>query len=198
ERPANSTGKQRMDLSWATQEYIKLIKVPDLWKEESMSMTVRFLRGPQLPDEVFDGQPRSRKHKSLKKRQSDGAASDGQQSASEQQNKKPKVASAAVPSTSGFTAAQSSAAKEPMPTAEASKAALAEAGTSTSGASKPGQEQGGAGPTVSKSGEANGGALGSTSQKPPTPDLTTLPTIAAPVPPAAKTGGIKLKLAGSS
>ncbi|KAJ1938688.1 polynucleotide adenylyltransferase [Linderina macrospora] len=198
ERPANSNGKQRMDLSWATQEYIKLIKVPDLWKEESMSMTVRFLRGPQLPDEVFDGQPRSRKHRSSKRRQNDGAASDGQQSASEQQSKKSKVASATVPSTSGFNAPQNGAEKKPAPTAEASKAASNEASTSSPGAPKPDTEQDGAGSTVSRSGAAGAGTSVATSQKPLTSGLATLPTIAAPVPPATKTGGIKLKLAGSS
>ncbi|KAJ1812193.1 hypothetical protein LPJ75_003766 [Coemansia sp. RSA 2598] len=97
-----SGNSDRMDLSWHTQSFIRLVKNYDSWDEQKMSIFIRSLRQEQLPDEVFEGGPRSLlstsdKKSSSKKRKS--AA--GERSAEEKAAKKSKAASTYVPSTSG-------------------------------------------------------------------------------------------------
>ncbi|KAI8320990.1 Poly(A) polymerase [Martensiomyces pterosporus] len=196
EKQVGATGKRRMDLSWPTQEYIKLIKQPDLWDEETMSLSVRFLRQRQLPDEVFGGQPRERKPRVSKrharseaKRQSSDTAAD------EHQPKKPKASNTPVPSTSGVGGAKQSADNGAGDGDASGKAAAREPAPSSSEAAPQSPTQ----PTVSS-------GAGASSSKPQTPAAPSsaarvapaVPAAPAPVPPPAKSGGIKLKMAGSS
>ncbi|KAJ2852268.1 polynucleotide adenylyltransferase [Coemansia brasiliensis] len=107
-RDRSVSGRRRMDLSLPTQDFIKLVKSSDVWKnDEEMAISIRFLLQEQLPDEVFGGQPRERlRFSSSKKEKSKkrSAKSEGKQAESEEKAaaKKAKIAEAVVPSTSGF------------------------------------------------------------------------------------------------
>lgn len=111
----DSGGRRRMDLSWPTQEFIRIVKESESWNKEEMSISISFLRQKQLPDSLFDGEPRdlirsstTKKESSNKRREGDNN-NKGEESDS-QLSKKIKVAAAvstqgvAVPSTSGVTA----------------------------------------------------------------------------------------------
>ncbi|KAI9506871.1 Poly(A) polymerase central domain-containing protein [Coemansia spiralis] len=186
EKTQDSNGKRRMDLSNATQEFIRKVKASSGWDEEAhMNISIRFLRQSQLPDELFGGLPRSRlrvlsetKKKSKpeeglsKKREKDVNAD-----SSAKTSKKAKVVDAPVPSTSGV----------------AVKVADEKEGSG-------GQENGNSmGSPNNKQSDGNGAGESSenaNSSKDKNPIASA--TIAAPVPAAAKAGGIKLKLLGSS
>ncbi|KAJ1959606.1 polynucleotide adenylyltransferase [Dipsacomyces acuminosporus] len=202
EKQIGAAGKRRMDLSWPTQEYIKLIKQPDLWDEETMSISVRFLRQRQLPDEVFGGQPRERKHKAQKK-QSKNEAKRQQPNTNgpDHQAKKPKVSNTPVPSTSGTAGAKqqqatSSSNSDQVP---GSDTANGKGNDNDSGNAAQPTGQSDSVPSQSRSEQQT---VSNTSQdaaaKSHTTKATVTANVPAPVPPPAKAGGIKLKLAGSS
>ncbi|KAJ2007270.1 polynucleotide adenylyltransferase [Coemansia thaxteri] len=168
-----TNGKSRLDLSFASQFFIHLVKHWESYNDETMSISISFLRQGQLPDELFGDQPRdrvrsssssssSKKTKAKSKRKQNDEVKESS-SAQDKPIKRAKVDYAVVPSTSGV------AAKQPAvdsTTADGSGPAGASADASAGG----GQEmQAASGPT----------------------------TIAAPVPPPAKKGGIKLKLLDS-
>ncbi|KAJ1662616.1 polynucleotide adenylyltransferase [Coemansia sp. RSA 1813] len=185
EKNHDANGKRRMDLSFATQEFIKIIKMTPTWKEdENMNISIRFLRQSQLPDEVFDGQPRGRLHSSStkkksekgkqkivsKKREIENGASSEAKSA-----KKTRIADVHVPSTSGVAVkpADDAGGNGQIP----DKAHIGGLGenTATSGVGGDGNK--------SKGNDNDQGSVPA--------------SIPAPVPTAAKMGGIKLKLIGS-
>ncbi|KAJ2547094.1 polynucleotide adenylyltransferase [Coemansia sp. RSA 1933] len=183
EKSHDFNGKRRMDLSFATQEFIKIIKMAPTWKEdEGMNISIRFLRQSQLSDEVFDGQPRGRLHSSSTKRKdkkqngtlskkrehgNNGGGSDTKST------KKTRVADAHVPSTSGVTVK-----------------AADEAVDGSNVQNNPDKE----GRVSEPKAVITGGASNGDKNK----DQSAVPaSIPAPVPTAAKVGGIKLKLLGS-
>ncbi|KAJ2329625.1 polynucleotide adenylyltransferase, partial [Coemansia sp. RSA 2702] len=171
-RERSATGERRMDLSLPTQDFIRRIKDSDVWKgDDEMAISIRFLRQEQLPDEVFAGMSRERLRTS---------------SSTRQDKKKSKKRS-----TQG---ADDAAASE----APAKKAKLAAAPVpSTSGfAADAGSKQASdeaAGRNMVTSAEGGSSATANGSTKP----ATSVVSIPAPVPPMAKSGGIKLKLLGS-
>ncbi|KAJ1795082.1 polynucleotide adenylyltransferase, partial [Coemansia sp. RSA 2399] len=180
EKNHDFNGKRRMDLSFATQEFIKIIKMAPTWKEdEKMSISIRFLRQSQLSDKVFDGQPRGRLHSSStkkkgekgaskKRERGDGVGSDAKSA------KKVRVADALVPSTSGVTV-------------KAADDADGSGGQNTDKA-----QVGGPSDTPAINGGYGDNNKGNGK------DQSAVPAnIPAPVPTAAKMGGIKLKLLGS-
>ncbi|KAJ1743833.1 polynucleotide adenylyltransferase [Coemansia sp. RSA 989] len=159
-RDRNASGRRRMDLSLPTQEFIKLVKGSDVWKnDEEMAISIRFLLQEQLPDEVFGGQPRERLRFSSSKKKPKKRSSKSEDKKSETDEKaaakKAKIAEAVVPSTSGFV--ESTGSKQ-------------------------------------SANETNGQSNGSSNNSlKPAVDVS----IPAPVPPAPRSGGIRLKLLGS-
>ncbi|KAJ1896292.1 polynucleotide adenylyltransferase [Kickxella alabastrina] len=101
EKDQFTSGARRMDLSWHTQEFIKLVKGNEVWVDDLMSISVRFLRQAQLPDEVFEGQPRARLHDPNKKKSKNKEKRSIDSANDSKPAKKAKVANAHVPSTSG-------------------------------------------------------------------------------------------------
>ncbi|KAJ2634868.1 polynucleotide adenylyltransferase [Coemansia sp. RSA 1286] len=157
-----SGNSQRMDLSWHTQSFIGLVKKYENWDEQKMTIFIRSLRQEQLPDEVFEGGPRSlldasEKKSSGKKRKSQTS----ENSASEKAAKKAKAASTYVPSTSGVSIEKKESENEIQKNTSES---------SGNDDSKPDADKPDAGPVA----------------------------LEAPVPQPAKSGGIKLKMLGSS
>ncbi|KAJ2454296.1 polynucleotide adenylyltransferase [Coemansia sp. RSA 2336] len=158
-RDRNASGRREMDLSLPTQEFIKLVKGSDVWNDEEMAISIRFLLQEQLPEEVFDGQPRERlRFSSSKKSKKRSAKSEDEKSEADGKPaaKKAKIAEAVVPSTSGFV-----------------------------------ESTGGKQSTSERNGQSDGSSNGSSLK--PAADVS----IPAPVPPASRSGGIRLKLLGS-
>ncbi|KAJ2805027.1 polynucleotide adenylyltransferase [Coemansia helicoidea] len=168
DRDRGANGKRCIDLSLPTQDFIMLIKDTELWDNDHMTISIRFLRQEQLPDEVFGDGPRDRlrspdskgKSKSKKRKRhasavsgnGQAAAEAGQSPPGEDRAKKARVADAQVPSTSGVAVTGSSG-DVPAPAA-------------AEGDGQKQQPAPGAGPAV----------------------------LPPQVPPPAKTGGIRLKL----
>ncbi|KAJ2706280.1 polynucleotide adenylyltransferase [Coemansia spiralis] len=166
DRDRGASGKRCIDLSHPTQGFIALVKDSDLWNNDDMTISIRFLRQEQLPDEVFGNGPRDRirsseKSKRSKKRTQGGIPSTNGQAApslpDESRAKKVRMANAQVPSTSGVAANGPAGAQ---PTGDAPAPATAD------GEAQKQQAMPSAGPA----------------------------TLPAQVPPPAKTGGIRLKL----
>ncbi|KAJ2517642.1 polynucleotide adenylyltransferase [Coemansia sp. RSA 1939] len=189
EKNHDFNGKRRMDLSFATQEFIKIIKMAPTWKEEeNMNISIRFLRQSQLADDVFDGQPRDRlrnssstKKKGEKRKQkNDSKKRDKDDSAASEDKptKKVRAIDAAVPSTSGVAVKASN--DTPNQHGQDPGSAVVEGanGKTTVATAASGEENKNSGNKKDKD--------------------AALVNIPAPVPAANKIGGIKLKLLGSS
>jgi len=66
DKPAGSTGPRRLDISYPTTEFTKLVKMWDKFDEATMGIVVRHIKRSALPDNVFD--PGERPAKLVQKR----------------------------------------------------------------------------------------------------------------------------------
>ncbi|CAO1634346.1 unnamed protein product [Parajaminaea phylloscopi] len=57
-RPANTTGPRKLDISYPTNEFTRLVKQWEQYDESSMGIVVRHIKCSQLPQYVFDGDER--------------------------------------------------------------------------------------------------------------------------------------------
>ena len=48
-------GQKRVDISWPTAEFTKLVKTWDAYEEASMGIVVSYMRKAALPEEVYEG-----------------------------------------------------------------------------------------------------------------------------------------------
>ncbi|PIA18054.1 Poly(A) polymerase [Coemansia reversa NRRL 1564] len=173
ERDRSPAGKRRMDLSLPTQEFIRLVKESTVWDDETMTISIRFLRQEQLPDEVFGGMSRERLHylSSSKKRSIRKASKKNNESSlSDKPTKKSRTDDTAAPSTTGIVVST-------MPKQNLS-------------------EQDGGNPTAQENTakDSDNGVLVANDAIKSDEQPTTIP---APVPLPTRSGGIRLKLLGS-
>ncbi|KAJ2608008.1 polynucleotide adenylyltransferase [Coemansia sp. RSA 1365] len=172
-RDGGLAGRRRMDLSLPTQDFIQLVKESSVWDDETMTISIRFLRQKQLPDEVFGGMPRERlRYSSSSKKSSKRTASkkNNEASSSDKPTKKLRTDDTAAPSTTGI--AVSTMSKQNL------------------------SEQNDQKPTAqgdTDKGRGNGVLVANDATK-----SDEQPTnIPAPVPPPIRSGGIRIKLLGS-
>ncbi|KAL5530370.1 PAP1 [Sanghuangporus sanghuang] len=85
-KPPGSTGPRKLDISYPTTEFTKLVKMWDRYDEASMGIVVRHIKNSSLPDYVFDEGERQPKP-TLKRNKMQGKSSNG---TIDQPNKKQK------------------------------------------------------------------------------------------------------------
>ncbi|KAA1134141.1 polynucleotide adenylyltransferase [Puccinia graminis f. sp. tritici] len=57
-KPAGHTGPRKLDISYPVGEFTRMVKQWEGYAEDSMGIIVRYIKGAQLPDYVFDGEQR--------------------------------------------------------------------------------------------------------------------------------------------
>ncbi|MBW0463086.1 hypothetical protein O181_002801 [Austropuccinia psidii MF-1] len=57
-KPAGQTGPRKLDISYPVAEFTRMVKQWEGYSDDSMGIIVRYIRGTQLPDYVFDGEQR--------------------------------------------------------------------------------------------------------------------------------------------
>ncbi|CAG8743235.1 5506_t:CDS:2, partial [Acaulospora morrowiae] len=66
-REAGSTSPRQLNISWPTQEFMKLVRSWDKFDEKTMDITIKYVKSADLPPEVFEeGEPRPTKLKRSK------------------------------------------------------------------------------------------------------------------------------------
>ncbi|CAE6391369.1 unnamed protein product [Rhizoctonia solani] len=70
DKKAGTLGPRKLDISYPTTEFTKQVKQWDQYREETHGIVVRHIRGPALPDYVFEGGTRPVVVKSLKRSKS--------------------------------------------------------------------------------------------------------------------------------
>lgn len=61
-KPAGTTGPRRLDISYPTTEFVKLVKMWEKYEEPRMGIVVRHIKSAALPDNVFGPGERQPKH----------------------------------------------------------------------------------------------------------------------------------------
>ncbi|EJU06388.1 polymerase [Dacryopinax primogenitus] len=54
-KPAGQTGPRKLDISYPTIEFVKTVKLWDLYEEEQMGIVIRYVKHSALPDNCFEG-----------------------------------------------------------------------------------------------------------------------------------------------
>lgn len=135
-RQANATGPRKLDISYPTNEFTRMVKQWEPYDEGSMGIVVRHIKCSQLPEYVFVGDERPnqkqlKRSKSGKGKKSKDATGDGTPS------KKRKSALAETGATSDAAAAQGTngdaSAATPKATAPTPLSAAGEGSTNGSG-----------------------------------------------------------------
>ncbi|RKP37616.1 poly-A polymerase [Dimargaris cristalligena] len=57
-KPSGMTGPRKLDISWPTSEFIKLVKMWPSFEDAHMGIVVKYIKNAALPNDVFDGEPR--------------------------------------------------------------------------------------------------------------------------------------------
>lgn len=57
-KPAGQTGPRKLDISYPVGEFTRMVKQWEGYAEDSMGIIVRYIKGAQLPDYVFEGEQR--------------------------------------------------------------------------------------------------------------------------------------------
>lgn len=66
-RAANSTQPRKLDITWPTSEFSKMVKAWDKFDEKCMAIVIQYIKASTLPPDVFEGdEPKRKRSKSVR------------------------------------------------------------------------------------------------------------------------------------
>ncbi|KAJ1911012.1 polynucleotide adenylyltransferase [Tieghemiomyces parasiticus] len=57
-KPAGMTGPRKLDITWPTSDFIKMVKQWSLFDDSTMGIVVKYIKSSALPEDVFEGEAR--------------------------------------------------------------------------------------------------------------------------------------------